>query len=247
VADTVQNVVNDAFAEIGVFGATQTPDTVSCALALRILNREMDAWAALKRYVPATVFTEYTLTPNHYPHLIGPTATAPNFTVAQRPMRVESASLTLNNVTPNVDLELNLRDRAWWAAQSVKTVTTTTPTDLFYRASFPNGELNLWPVPDFAYGLLLETWTLILQFAALTSAFSMPPAWQKAVTLTLAENLCRPFLRPVIPDLVEAAREARRNAQTYKSPRISSADWGTSGSRGGQGSGFNYETGGPSK
>lgn len=248
-ADKFLDIATDALFEIGVLGIdTPVPTAAQAQRCLRIANRELDAWAALRRFVYAVTFQQFTLTPNHQPHLIGPGLTAPDFAAAQRPVRIEGANLVLNNVTPNVDLELTLRDRAWWNAQTVKSIATEVPTDLYYEPAWPNGALNLWPVPTFAYGLRLELWTLILQFTAITQDFSMPPAYRRAVVLTLAERACRPFGRPPMPDLITDAREARAALQenNIASPRIASADWGTQGGRG-RGRGFNYYTGLPGR
>lgn len=247
-SDTVQNIINDAFAEIGVFAGTQTPDATSSALALRVLNRELDQWAALKRFVWAVEFSEFTLTPNHQPHLLGPGLTSPDFAVAQRPVRIEGANLVLTNVNPVVDLKLNIRDAAWWRSQTVKGIATDIPTDLYYEPDWPNGSIFLWPVPTFAYGIRLELWTLISQFTSLAAAFSFPPGYLKAIVLTLAEKLCRAWGRPSMPDLIAEARDARAKLQTanISSPRIASADFGTGGSRGGLRSSFNYLSGMPS-
>lgn len=251
-ADKFLDIATDALFEIGVLGIdTPVPTAAQAQRCLRIANRELDAWAALKRFVYAVTFQQFTLTPNHQPHLIGPGPglTAADFTVPQRPVRVEGANLVLNNVAPNVDLELTLRDRAWWNAQTVKSIATEVPTDLYYEPDWPNGSLFLWPVPTFAYGIRLELWTLIAQFAAITDTFSMPPAYRRAVVLTLAERACRPFGRPPMPDLITDAREARAALQTnnISSPRIASADYGAQGSRRGRGSTFNYYTGLPGR
>jgi hypothetical protein len=241
VSDTVLDIITDALLEIEAYGPADLPPSASdAALGLRLLNRELDAWAALKRYVYSVGFTAYTLTPNHQPHLIGPGLVAPDFAATQRPVRIEGADLILPT---GVDLPLNLRDDDWWLNQRVKSIATTTPTDLYYSPDWPNGSLFLWPIPTTGYGLRLETWGLISQFAALSDAFSFPPGYKKALVLTLAERLCRPFGRPTRADLTEDAKKARADIQTNnaKSPRIASADFGASGSSG-RGA-FSYITG----
>lgn len=245
-ADKVLDICTDALFENGAYGIdTPVLSAADGALALRVLNRRLDAWAALKRYAYNITFPQFTLTPNHQPHLIGPNLVAPDFAAAQRPVRIEGAALVLNNVTPNVDVPLNIRDDAWWKDERVKSIATTTPTDLYYSPDWPSGSLWLWPVPTFAYGLRLEVWGLISQFVKLSDVFSLPPGYKRALVLTLAEDLCRPFGRPPMPDLIAAAKEARADLQTnnIKSPRIASADHGASGSQGGRRSTFNYYSG----
>lgn len=243
-SDKVLDIITDALYEIGAYGPGDGPvDAPDAQLGLRRLNMELDAWAALKRYAYEVTFNEYTLVPNLQPHTIGPEGAT--FEVAQRPVRIEGASLVLNNVTPNVDSPiLNIRDAAWWKDQAVKPLATTTPTDLYYEPSWPNGSLWLWPVPTFAYGLRLEVWGLISQFATLNQVFSLPPGYKKALTLKLAVRLCRPFGRPLTADLKADANEACANLQSnnMESPRIASADYGASGRHKGRPT-FNYYTG----
>jgi hypothetical protein len=212
--------------------------------ALQALNLILDEWSARKSYVWSVAFTTHTLTPNHQPHLIGPSLSPPDFAAVARPVRIESASLILTTSTPNVDQPLNLRDAEWWANLRIKDLATTIPTDLYYQPDEPNGALYLWPVPTFAYGLRLETWTALNQFATVGDTFTAPPAYAQALILTLAERMCVWFGMPITPALAQQALNARRSVMTNnnKSPRISSADWGVGRGRPG---GFNWYTGGP--
>jgi hypothetical protein len=244
--DKVLDIVTDVLTEIEAYQVGEDVDPADAQRVLRILNRELDAWAALDRYVYAVTFTQFTLTPNHQPHLIGPGLAAPDFPAAQRPVRVDGASIVLSG-NPSTDVIMNLRDRDWWNNQRVKDVQTTTPTNLYYEPSYPNGSLFLWPVPTVAYGILLELWGLISQFTGLEQPFDMAPGYKKALVLTTAEQCCRPFGRPLRPDLVAAANKARVAIQTNNltSPRTGSADYGASGSGSLRRGDFNYTTGGP--
>ncbi len=245
-ADTLRDIVTDALLEIEAYGPGDLPVSASDAkLAMRITNRELDAWAGRKAYVYTVTFNAYTLTPNHQPHLIGPGLAPPDYAATQRPQRIEGANLILNTVTPNVDLPINIRDAAWWDNERIKDLKTNVPTDLYYSPDWPNGSLWLWPIPNFPYGLRLECWGLIPQFVSLDDPFSLPPGYRKALVLTSAERYCRPWGRPAMPDLIADAKQARSDIQTnnVKSPRISSADYGASGSSSGRRPGFNYYSG----
>lgn len=241
---TFQDIANDALTEIGVLAAGETATPEDSALCLTRGNYIMDEWAARKVYAYNINFTVYTLTAGHGPHLIGPGLNAPDFAATQRPVKIEGAALRLNTSVPNVDKPLNLRDDDWWNNQRVKTLASSIPTDLYYSPDWPNGALNLWPVPSVAYGLVLEAWVLLTQFAALTTAFSLPPAYRKAFMLTLAEELCGPFGKQPSPLLIVKARDARKAVQGNNSgsPRISTAEAGQGGKGG---SYFNWLTGGP--
>jgi hypothetical protein len=239
---TTNEILIDALVEINVYDIGEIPSPEHSAFALNRLNRIIDQWAARKVYAYNVAFTAYTLTANHQPHLIGPGLSSPDFAGA-RPVRIENAALILTNSTPTVDLPLNLRDDDWWAQKRVKSLASSVPTDLYYSPDHPSGALYLWPAPNTAYGLRLETWTVLSQITDGTLAFSAPYGYELALMLTLAEELCGPMARSVPADLAAKAARARAAVQknTDKSPRIDTAEPGTRG-RSSRGD-FNYMTG----
>src|SRR5439155_146871 len=108
-------------------------------------------------------------------------------------------------------------------------------------ADWPNGSLYLWPIPTQANAIELELWTL-LNKVLLTDTFSLPPGYEEALTLTLAEGLCPPFGRQVDPLLSSNAMKARAIIKSVNSaaPRMDLRD----GIEGGANRAyFNYLTG----
>jgi hypothetical protein len=196
---------------------------------LIFLNQLVDYWAARGCYAWTTTFTTWTLTPGHQPHLIGPQLAPPDFAVFSRPPGIRSASLILTSSTPAVDLPINIRDNAWWAANRVKNLQSSIPTDLYYEPDVPNGQLWFWPVPNTGYGLRLEVVVVLQQFQNLCSCFIAPPAYLAAVTLTLAEELSDIWGTQMPPNLPRRAMKARDALQSnnFLPPRIASADYGT--------------------
>lgn len=215
---------------------------------LIFLNQQIDYWSARKCYAWTSTFLTYNITPGHQPHMIGPNLVAPDWPTpgapipAARPTHLVSASLVLTNTSPPTELPLNVRDNAWWAAQRVKSITTSVPTDVYYEADVPNGEVFLWPVPNFPYTVRLEVLTTLGQFQSLTDCFIAPQAYLAAVTLTLAEELSDIWGTTAPPNLSRRAMKARDALQSNNNlaPRIASADWGTFSQPAGD---FNWTTG----
>jgi hypothetical protein len=242
-ADVTSDIITRALRKINQIAPDETPGTTDLNSGLTELNDLLDTWAAKRRFAYNVSFTAYTLTPNLSPHTIGPTGT---FVVAQRPVKVVGATLILTNVTPNIDSPvLRIRDDDWWNAQAVKSLASQTPTDLYYSPDFPNGSLYFWPVPNFAWGVRLELWGLISQFASLSTAFSMPPGYRNAITLSLAERLAESFGKTVTPVLMRDAQLARTaiEGNNNTSPRISTKDSGMGSGRAGRRPTFNYYSG----
>src|ERR1700676_1879773 len=172
-----------------------------------------------------------TLTPTGKAIFSTPLNVIPNFlTVAPRPVKIADANVILNNVNPIVKVPLRIRDKDWWIANTVPTVSTTLPTDLYYDPLYPNGAIYLWPLQSNAYGLELEVWNSLSDISDLNYQFYMPQAYWSAVTLSLAEAMIPAYgLSPVRSALlVKMAAKARAVVRDLNStsPRIITADSG---------------------
>lgn len=231
------DLIKEALQEIGAYSQFESLSAEDGAFGLSKLNAILDAWNARELMIFNVDFTEtYTLTPNLQPHTIGPTGT---FTVATRPVKIESAAIVLTTSTPNVHCPLRIRDKDWYASLTVPALASSLPTDLYYAPTFPNGSLYLCPKPDTAYKLKLETWTQFSQ-ATLVGQINLPPGYKEAMVLSLALRLCPAFHKTPDPYTVLAQMKAMQIVQGPNSaaPRIST-DIGLSG-----GGGYDYRTGG---
>lgn len=231
---TGRDLVTDALLEINVYDALDEPSPQDAAFVLRKLNRILDNWNAERPAVYADQFVSYTLTPALSPHTIGPSGT---WVVTSRPVSIEGASLiftTLNN--PRVGI--TLRNAAWYNALTIPSLSTQLPTDLYYEPDWPNGKLFFYPVPSAAYQVVL--WTrIVLATLGLNDAFTLPPGYQDAITLTLAEDIAPTFEKPIQASLKEKAKEARARifSNNVEIPKLVTRDSGmpTSGGSGGTG------------
>lgn len=222
---TWRDVCTAALQELGVYQPSETPAPEDLAYALAKSNRLLDNWNAERAAVYNVGFTTYTLTPMLSPHTIGPSGT---LTVPQRPVTVDAANLILNNVTPNVRMPLDLVNDQQWNAISVPTLETTIPTALYYSPDWPNGALYLWPIPTIAYGLEIETRTVLSQ-VTLATAISLPPGYLDAITLSLAESLIGQYPRAGVAEtLIPQAAKARARifANNDVAPLIRTQDAG---------------------
>lgn len=239
-AVAVATFLTAALAEIRMArgGDVVGPDDMD--LALFIFNELLDALNVDDRALYTRAFTTFTLTPSLQPHTIGLAANSPTFTVTiGRPTKVLGANLVLTN---NIRVPLTLRDDDWWRNLRAQAVSASIPTDLNYGADWPNGTIRLWPVPTVAYGLELQTETLLAQ-VALTDTFDLPFGYQQALRLTTAE-LCAPaFGQTVSASTEKNARKAREAVWGNNDviPNQKTRDAGVPGGR--RGGGYDYRTG----
>lgn len=219
-------------------GDVINPDDMD--LALLIFNEYLDALNIDGRALYTTAFPSFTLTPNLQPHTIGIAANAPTFVVPiARPTMILGANLI---ISPSIRVPLTLRDGDWWMNVRARSVTSATPTDLNYSPDWPNGALNLLPIPNAANGLELQTRTLLAQ-VALTDTLDLPPGYQQLLRLTTAELLAAAFGQTVSASTAKAALEARARVWGANDviPNLRTRDAGVPGGQ--SGGGFNYRTG----
>lgn len=232
---TGRDLVTDAFYEVNILGAGEVLTPEDLAFGLGKLNRILDSWNAKHEAAYCDVFSTFTLTPALSPHTIGPAGT---FVVTQRPVSIEGISLIVSGTkTP-----IWIRDQAWYRSLSVPTLTGATPTDCFYEKDWPAGKLFFYPVPTAASQVELQIRTLLTAFTENT-VFALPPGYQDALTLTLAESLSSGYPGAVVTGKLSLDATAARalifgNNTTI--PRLMTRDAGMP-SRAGQT--FDYRTG----
>jgi hypothetical protein len=162
----------------------------------------------------------------------------------QRPAKIVSASIIQNGIKIG---RLNIRDDEWWANNRTTQIATSVPTDLYYSADFPNGQMFIWPIQTAAYTLELETWVNLADIADFTYPFYLPQGYRDAVTYSLAESLCPSYQvnQATVAMLFEAARRARAKVTDANStsPLIATRDAGIPDGRGGSGAYFNWMNG----
>lgn len=161
----------------------------------------------------------------------------PNYlTTTQRPEKIHDANIILNNLSPVVKCPLRIRDKDWWVSNSIPTVPSSIPTDLYYEDTFPNGQIFLWPMQNVTFGLELETWTNLAQFTSLTQQFWLPPSYEDAVTYGLAVAMAPSYGRPLDSTLAALAINAKGKIQLRNTltPKMATRDSGIPrGNRGG--------------
>lgn len=230
---TVLDIITDSAIEANIIAPGDDLPGDVAQWAFRKANNLLDYWSAKKNYVYTTNFEVFTLVPNLSPHTIGPGGT---FVQTQRPVKIVSGNVVLNNVTPNIDLPLNIRDDQWWNQNSIKALTAQFPTDLYYSANWPLGQIYFWPVPTAAYLARLELWQLLSQFENITDPIggpgsgvgTMPPGYRNAFMLTLAQMLLPGGQKELSISLAASGAAARQAVfgNNTKPPRIDTADFG---------------------
>lgn len=229
---TVRDLCSDACIELGVLAMGETLNASTADAMRRLLERLLNNWNAEGWAVYATTFSTFTLTPSLSPHTIG--TSAATFTVTQRPVEITDISLILPGGSPPVLVSLTQRDEQWYTAQTVPGIETDIPTDYFYDPGWPNGEIYFWPVPSAASDVRLTLRIVLDDTITLNDVITLPPGYQDAITMTLAEMAAPSFgaaALPAMPIILERARTCRARifANNDVTPRLATRDAGMQG------------------
>ena len=249
--NTVTNtLLTNAMLEINVNDPADAPAQTDSDFVLGKLNRLLDNWNAERHAIYADQFLPFTINivtaAAGLPQTIGIAANSPTWTVTgNRPVSIEGITVILSG-TPKARVNLRPRDSQWWQLNTVPTITSPLPTDFYYNPVYPNGEVWLWPEPTTAYAV--QVWCRgVLSSLTQFATFDLPPGYEDAITLTLAEDCAGGFQKPVTPELRSKALQARARIfdNNTQVPKLRTRDSGMPRSQGGVGfPNFFWPTGG---
>lgn len=203
------DLITSAFYEINALAAGETPSAEDGAWGLEKLQRLIDRFNAMREIIFSANFNLFTLIPNHSPHTIGPTG---DFATPIRPTKILSASFVLNGGSSNpVDLPVFIRDDEWWAANPLKSLTSSVVTDLYYSPDAVNGSLYFYPISNVAFPVRLEYWSSLAQAINLTTKLGFVQGYWDAIVLSLAIDLF-PSYPAAGPAVYQILRENQKAA-----------------------------------
>lgn len=202
----VLTVVSEAYQELNVFQPGAPIPAPMSTLALSKLNQIIDLWNAKRAMVWCEVFQSFTLTPSLSPHTIGPTGAT--FTVTIRPVSIEGCFLDLQGSSPPNYTPIDIVDYQVYQAISTPGIATSVPTAVYYEQDWPNGKLFFYPIPNAAYPVRF-TYRTLLGVVTLSDNLNLPPGYQPAITLTLAEDIATATGREVPAKTAKGAAAAR--------------------------------------
>ena len=210
---TAQDLIRDALIMTGALAQGESAGPGDVQDAFRRLNRMVSGWKNQRLTCFVTEENVYPLVGSQQEYTIGPGGDFDQF----RPQFLSYCGLILTNVTPNVEVKVPIVTVKDWSYQSVKGLSSTLPTRVYYYTQFPSsgadaglGKLIFWPKLTQANSIRLYCPKPITEFATLTTDYSLPPGYEDALEYNLAVRLIQAGmgLREHLSDLVPMARES---------------------------------------
>lgn len=201
VATTAISLISRALRAIAVYGSGETPSAADAEDSFTALNDMLDSWSAARLYCYQIEETALAATLNVGSYSVGVGGDL-NMT---RPTQITSVRYTIDGL----DYWLSPLNRDEYAAIPIKTQGGI-PECFNYEPSFPLGVLTLWPVPETAGTIKIQSPQQLTQFMSLTTEITFPPGYREAIHLGLCEALSNEFRVPLPPQLMSAMINAKR-------------------------------------
>jgi hypothetical protein len=204
---------------------------------LSSLNDMIDSWSNENLLINTKVREVFPLVAAQSSYTMGPTG---NFNTT-RPLKIELALMQDAGTLIETPVEIFTKEQ--FASISLKTLTSNDPQYIYPTGSYPLETVHVWPVPTEANNLVLYSWKPLATLANLSTEFSLPPGYGRALKYNLALELAPEYGRAV-PELVAMiAAESKANIKRMNSkPNYLLVDKSLISN----GSGFNWMTGEPS-
>ena len=213
---TVREILTRAMRTATILGASDVMEGNDAADALLTLNQMMDAWQAERLFAYQIVSRTHALTAGVGTYTIGPGATIN----VDRPVRIEWA---FTRDSQNYDRPMEIVPDQVYADITLKTQGNNFPNVLYYAPGMPQGTISMWQLPNAGLTLHLGCWVTLSEFADLNASVALPPGYEQAIVLSVAELLSPEYGKEPSASLVRMAARARANIQqnNLPDPRIS--------------------------
>lgn len=211
-------IINRAAELLGYKDPRRALNGTDAANFLDVLNTMVDAWNTSRLNMVAV--QEVAQSVSGQTITIGPGG-AISMT---RPTRMEDGAFIRAN---GADFAIRWIERAQFDEIVVKATPGTIAYVGYYEPALPLGVIHLWPYPSTPVELHLQCAVQLTEFADLNTDYTLAPGYQRAMELSLAEELS-PGRKAVPPEVVAAARNARRaiRRQNVEVPRMNADPMG---------------------
>lgn len=206
---TATEIIGQALGLLGVKDPVEAVNGTEAANCLVRLNGLLDSWRteSLSAYSLARVSASVAAATA----TIGPAGT---FVLASRPVRLELGCFF---TAGGVDYPIDPIGADRFNAIPVKTNGGRGPSVVYIDEAWPAATLYFYPVPASAVTVTLLVQTQITAFADLTTSYSFPPGYARAMAFDLALEMAPEYQVAVTPLLMRRAEGAKRSVTRLNS------------------------------
>lgn len=203
-ADTAQSMIQDVLEAMKVYSPGVAVNSADSARMLSVMQQMLDGWSNEPYACYANLEQSFTLVPSKRSYTIG---SAGADIIAPRPLEIligpgRAYLVDVNSNRYGIDV---IEQDAWNQIVQL-TETSDLPDTLFYDPQYPLGIINIFPTPLLAYTVYFDARLQLQSLTSLTTAFSLPPGYMKAIKDNLIIEAWKYFKQGDPTDkLIEAA------------------------------------------
>jgi hypothetical protein len=198
----VSDLIKASMRKITAVASGEVPTTNEYADGLTALQSMLRSWAAEKIFVFASTKESFTLVSGTYQYTWG---TGGTITTA-RPNQVIGAYVLEGSTTHPVEVITEGKYRSITVKSSIGR-----PYALFFHPTYPLANVYLYPVPDTAESMYVDSFkpfTETSSFDAITSTLSFPSMYEEALIYNLAIRLASEFGKAVPAEVAVIASKS---------------------------------------
>lgn len=206
---TATQIIQHALGLIAIKDPSEAIGGTEATNCLARLNALLDSWRteSLAAYSLARVSASVSAATA----TVGPAGT---FAIASRPVRLELGCFF---TAGGVDYPIRPIGAEEYNSIPVKSVGSLGPSVVYLDEAWPTATAYFYPVPASAVTVTLIVQTQITAFANLTTDYSLPPGYARALAHDLALEMAPEYMVTITPGLMQRASAAKRSVTRVNS------------------------------
>lgn len=200
---TALSIITRSMRLAQVISKGDTLDADEAQDGLTALNAMLDSWQLARLFVYQVQEETFTWAVNQQTQTVG---AAGDF-VTTLPTRIaDDCAFQVSNI----DYPVQLINVDAWSNIPDKTTKSSFPWFLYPEYGAALVTLYAYPIPNASITFLLRSWKRLQSFAALTDVLSLPPASERAITFSMAEEFGVEFGVDIPAKVQQIAASSRR-------------------------------------
>lgn len=183
-ATTAKDLIKDGLEMIGVVNPEDPISDQMAERGLSVLNDMLDMWSNESLACYTVLEQSATFVPGKTQYTIGLVPLPLVADIPQtRPLRIMDdygTAYVLDNNMNRYPMDVVGRS-VWNMITTSLLVNSNVPDKLFYDPQYPLGVINIWPAPNTGYQFFWDSYLQLAEFQTLTTAFSFPPGYKRAI------------------------------------------------------------------